>query len=264
MRRQKFPCPWCGVKLRRDFRLTFLDCFLLGILGFFVPYGIAVDTWPTKPWLWLFVVVIVAIPITIVFVGVRVVFFPPELKRDSGWVDDGTILHITTPPEPRPRPHQTSPAPDNDTYLGLRNLALQTDRAKIGLPPPTAANAPWGAIMDWGMHSGTATVVAFSDGGASIYLSSGGGYLGGGQSHDAIQKAAREMVAAAAECLSQTHATTSYPLPEKGEVCFFLLTDQGVFTASASELDLRSNRHPMAKLGRAAQNVITQYRLSVG
>jgi len=114
--------------------------------------------------------------------------------------------------------------------------------------------------MDWGVDNGTATVVAFSDGSASIYLSSGGGFLGGGQSHESVRIAAKEMVVAAAESLPQTHPTTAYPLPQKHEVVFYLLTDQGVLTASAPEAELRNNRHPLSKLGAAAQNVITQYR----
>ena len=33
----------------------------------------------------------------------RVLFFPPKLRRDAGWGDEGTILHITSPPEPPER-----------------------------------------------------------------------------------------------------------------------------------------------------------------
>lgn len=114
--------------------------------------------------------------------------------------------------------------------------------------------------MDWGVTSGTATVVAVSDGSASIYLSSGGGYLGG-FSHESIREAARNMVKVAAEVQSQTTATTIYPLPGRGEVIFYLLTDAGIFTASGSEEELKAHRHFLSKLGDAGQEVITQYRL---
>lgn len=147
-----------------------------------------------------------------------------------------------------------------DTYLGLRNLALQTSRTQIGLAPPSSVDEPWGVIMDWGMDAGTATVVAFSDGSASVYLSSGGGFIGGGQSGEAVRKAAKVMVTAAADFRRQTHATTVYPLPRNGEVFFYLLTDRGVFTASAPEAELRGGSHPLSRLGNAAQNVITQCR----
>ena len=160
----------------------------------------------------------------------------------------------------RARKRPMSGASRYDTYLGLRDLALHMDRTKAGLPVPSTASEPWGAIMDWGMDKGTATVVAFSDGSASIYLSSGGGFLGGAQTNESVREAAKGMVVAATASLPQTHPTTAYPLPQKGEVIFYVLTDKGVLTASAAEVELRNNRHPLSKLGAAAQDVISQYR----
>jgi hypothetical protein len=56
-------------------------------------------------------------------------------------------------------------------------------------------------------------------------------------------------------------ATSTYPLPQRGQVAFLVLTDTGVFTASASQEELSSHRHPPSKLGDAAQAIITQYQL---
>jgi hypothetical protein len=69
------------------------------------------------------------------------------------------------------------------------------------------------------------------------------------------------MVAVAAEFQPNAIATTTFPLPRHAQVIFYLLTDAGVFTANAPEEELSSHRHPLSKLGDAAQNVITQYRL---
>jgi hypothetical protein len=80
--------------------LNFVECCLLGLLIFSLPYGMAVMTWPDKPWIGALVVFVPEIPVTVVFIWVRVRFFPSEVKRDSGWPDDGTIPHITPPPEP--------------------------------------------------------------------------------------------------------------------------------------------------------------------
>ena len=146
-------------------------------------------------------------------------------------------------------------------YLSLRDQALQGSRVKFGLSPTTVPTEPWGVIMDWGVEAGaTATVVALSDRSASIYLSSGGGSIGGG-SHDKIRNAAKTMVAVAAQCQPQTTATTSFPLPKQGEIIFYLLTDAGVFTARGSEEEVSSHRHPLSKLGDTAQIVIKQYQL---
>ena len=147
-----------------------------------------------------------------------------------------------------------------NAYQGLRNLVFQSTRAKLGLPPESTPTQPWGVVMDWGLPEGTATVVAFSDGSASVYLSSGGGFIGGA-SHESIRKAAQKMVTIADGCQPQTHATTTYPLPQRSRVIFYLLTDAGIFTTSASQEELSTHRHPLSQLGDAAQDIITQYRL---
>jgi hypothetical protein len=55
----------------------------------------------------------------------------------------------------------------------------------------------WRCIFgDCVVSNATATVIAFSNGHASIYLSTGGGFIGGGES---VRNAAKKMVAIAAE-----------------------------------------------------------------
>jgi hypothetical protein len=149
---------------------------------------------------------------------------------------------------------------DPQVYFGLRDMMLHGSREKFAIAAPSTPSEPWGVLMDWGIPAGSATVVALADGNASVYLSSGGGFLGGGQSHDAIRNAAKQAVGAAKEAKSLTHAATEYPIPQRGQVAFYLLTESSVFTAGASDEDLRSHRSPLYKLGDAAQNVITEYR----
>ena len=153
-------------------------------------------------------------------------------------------------------------APPDELYLALRDQALRVKREQIGLPVPQHPGDPFAVIMDWALSEGTATVVAISDGTASLYDSTGGGAIGGAQSHDSIQQAAKYAVATAAEFRSQMRKVTTYPLPQHGEVVFYLLTDDGVFSQSAPEEELSSARHPLSRLGDAMQAVITQYRLT--
>jgi hypothetical protein len=156
------------------------------------------------------------------------------------------------------------PAP-RDVYLGLRNMALGITREKASLAATYAPTEPWGVIMDWVVSQAIATIIAFSNGHASIYLSTGGGFIGGGESHESVRNAAKRMVAVAGECQPHSHATSEYPLPQQqGEVLFYLLTDVGIFTASASKEDLSSHHHALSKLHDAAQGIITEYRLIEG
>jgi hypothetical protein len=149
-----------------------------------------------------------------------------------------------------------------DMYLSLRNQALLLKRDKIGLAAPSNPKEVWAALMDWGLDTGTVTVFAVSDGTASVYLSTGGGSIGGGQSHEAIRKAAQRMVSIAAEFQPQMRTTSEYPLPQHGQIIFYALSNAGVFTASAPQEELSSHRHALSKLGDAAQDIITQYRLT--
>jgi hypothetical protein len=45
---------------------------------------------------------------------------------------------------------------------------------------------------------------------------------------------------------------------------FYLLTDAGIFTASASKEDLSNHNHALSKLHGTAQGIVTEYRLIQG
>jgi hypothetical protein len=148
----------------------------------------------------------------------------------------------------------------SDVYHGLRNRALQASREKFGVPAPTPASAPWGVVMDWGTPSGSVTIVAISDGNASVYLSTGGGYLGGGASSEPIRAAARSAVDVAVRCQPQAHPTAEFPLPGPGEVIFYLLTDAGALVIRASEPAVRDGAGALTDLANRMQSIVTLYR----
>lgn len=115
--------------------------------------------------------------------------------------------------------------------------------------------------MDWAVKSGVATVVAVSDGSASIYYSSGGGSIGGGYARQAIRDAALHAISIAGKFLDGMQLTDNFPLPEGGGVIFYIVTERDVFTAMASVELLCANRHPLSELGNSMQTIITEYRL---
>jgi len=113
--------------------------------------------------------------------------------------------------------------------------------------------------MDWGVNDGTATVIAFADGSASVYFSAGGGFIGG-QDNDAVRAAAEKVVAIANRDRSAAHPASSFPQPEKGQVIFYFRTDEGVLTAIASQEELQNHKHKLSDLGDATQQIIAEYR----
>jgi hypothetical protein len=145
-------------------------------------------------------------------------------------------------------------------FADLRMQALTGTRAAFGLDTSATPTTPWGVVMETGVPEGSYFLVALSDGNASIYLSSGGGSIGG-VGHETIRKAAQAMVILAARFQPQAATTREFPLPTNGQTIFYLLTDSGAFTTNAPEVDLGEERHPWSPLFHAGHEVIAQYRL---
>jgi hypothetical protein len=145
-------------------------------------------------------------------------------------------------------------------YVALRHQALHHSRVELGLPKPSEATKPWGVLMETSYEEVSVTVFALSDGNASIYLSTGGGFIGGvGQ--EAVRHAAVAMVRIAGTLVPLLNPAQTYPLPDRGRTIFYLRTEAGVLTGSATERELAQRRHALSPLFFAGQDVITQYRL---
>jgi hypothetical protein len=113
--------------------------------------------------------------------------------------------------------------------------------------------------MDWNVGSGVATIVAVADGSASIYLSNGGGSVGGGQADTTIRDAALRAVAIACSSLPHMRKTEEFALPKPNHVCFYAVSDDGVFGVSVLTQDLIDGAHPLSALGNVMQKIIARY-----
>lgn len=152
-------------------------------------------------------------------------------------------------------------AKKTNNYSALRAQILNWKCPQASSSPPDTPDNPCAVVMDWAVTSGIATVVAVSDGSASIYYSSGGGSIGGGYGRPAIRNAALHAVSIASKFLDGMQLTENFPLPESGGVIFYIATERGVFTAKASVVLLSKNRHPFSELGNSMQTIITEYRM---
>ena len=103
--------------------------------------------------------------------------------------------------------------PNNNPYNDLRNLAFNATEEQIGVQFPADQTKIYGVIMDWDLGEGTATLVAFLSGDASLYLSSGGGVIGGG-GHENVKQAVNAFITKAEKYLTKTTRTETTPLPE--------------------------------------------------
>ena len=116
-----------------------------------------------------------------------------------------------------------------------------------------------GVLMETGYPEAVATLVAMIDGGASLYLSSGGGVIGG-EKLEAVRIGARRFTQFAGIHLPEMLRCTDFPLPGVAKTVFYVLTPNGVFTQTASEQELSTGSHSFSPLFHAGQYVIGQLR----
>ena len=149
-------------------------------------------------------------------------------------------------------PHKADPA----IYPKLRERVLRSGF------PNVANYSIQTVLMDCSITNGTFSVLAIVDGSASIYLSSGGGFIGGGQKYPAIREAALHAIQLATSLESHFQKTETIDLPARGDIFFYLTTSTGVCRAIATEAKLSTGEDPLTALGAAMQKIVTLYRLT--
>jgi hypothetical protein len=149
-------------------------------------------------------------------------------------------------------------APSRAVTSELRDRLLKGAPADFSIEPDGRV---WGVLMDTGYPEVVATLVALADGTASIYLSSGGGVIGGGP-HENINAAARHLVQMANDFISQMSPASEFPLPGAGRTRFYVLTTEGVVSFEAAEEELGAGSHALSPLFFAGHEVITGLRMA--
>lgn len=144
-------------------------------------------------------------------------------------------------------------------YDKLRDQILGGSARELGIPLREGQRV-WGVLMELGYPQAVATVVALRDGNASIYMSSGGGTIGGA-GHEAVRAAALHANDVAETQVAAMLPTEDFPGPAVGEVAFYVLTTEGVFTRKTREGLLQNGHDLLSPLYMAGQGVVTQFRL---
>lgn len=149
------------------------------------------------------------------------------------------------------------------TFDGLRNIAFSATPEQLGLSLPSDKTIVYGIVMDWEMGGATATIVSYQTGDASLYLSSGGGVIGGGK-HENVSGAAKQFVSLAQTFLDKTTETETTVLPSTDEVKFYLLTNKGVFVGQEIMQNFENHSSSWLKLFEEGNNVLTELRHTSG
>jgi hypothetical protein len=149
-----------------------------------------------------------------------------------------------------------------EAYLGLRSMVFAVDPDTLTFRPDAHVHGAWCSVIDFGRPDGTATLACIADGTVSLYTSSGGGVLGAG-GHDAVWDAAGRLLEAAGGAVQFLRVVDEPPpLPAASRVRLSVRTFDGLLSEEAAEEALERGRHVLSPLYAAAQDVLTEVRLS--
>ena len=152
--------------------------------------------------------------------------------------------------------------PKKNNFEKLREIAMSATPEQLGLVIPGNMTIVYGVIMDWEMEDATATTVSYETGDASLYLSTGGAVIGGGQ-HPNVKKAAKQFVRLAQTFLDKTVKTEKTPLPVKDEVKFYLLTNKGIYLGKDVKKNFENNSSIWVTLFGEGNKVLAELRKTV-
>jgi hypothetical protein len=154
------------------------------------------------------------------------------------------------------RSRETQPA---DIYAGLRQRILELVPEEAGIAPVPELPRVWGLVMDTTYERGGYTLIALADGTTSLYTTTGGGIIGGGE-HDQVVTATLTALRVLEAHLDQLPPAVDDTLPPIDGVTLRALTYDGQRSIIAAEQDLGEGRHPQAEIFHAAHNVISELR----
>ncbi len=143
----------------------------------------------------------------------------------------------------------------------LRELALTVSPAEVGVPEDAGV---WAVVMEIEVSGETATLVGMADGTASLYISSGGGIIGGGD-HEVVRAAAQGLVDVAqrADTAAAEPVPDDLPYPAAGSVRFYFRSGALTTTAEVTEEEVADPSHSLHDVFASGHRLLEKLRLAV-
>ena len=146
-------------------------------------------------------------------------------------------------------------------FNDLREMALSVTPDQLGIENTKGETNVFGIVMDWDLGNGIVTVAAYETGDASMYLSSGGGVIGGGQ-HENVRQAVFPYIKLGQNFLTMAEKTKTTPLPDKDCVRFYFLTNDETYYSQEKMKNIENENSDWLKLFEEANKVLTELRLT--
>ena len=142
----------------------------------------------------------------------------------------------------------------------LRAKLLRAKPADFGLAATPELPRVWGAMMEMRIGATDASLVVVAEGSTSLYFSTGGGVIGGGE-HESVRAANRKLLGVI-EKLFPAFVAREVPVPVLiGAVSFAVFTYDGLRAARDTEERLRDKKSPLWPAYYIGQEIITALRL---
>lgn len=151
------------------------------------------------------------------------------------------------------RPEDGAPA--------LREMLLSAKPSDFGLTPTPELPRVWAAMMEWHVGTNVVSLVAVAEGSTSLYFSTGGGIIGGGE-HESVRAENRKLLAFVEKSLEMFVPMASPPPVLKAAVSFTVLTYDGIRGARDKEEQITRQKSPLWPVYYLGQEVITALRLA--
>jgi hypothetical protein len=148
----------------------------------------------------------------------------------------------------------------DNPYKGLRKMAFDMSFQQLGL---TLNDSDiYGVILDWDTGDGVATLAAYKTGDASLYFSSGGGVIGGGQNQH-VSSAAKKFVKEATVYFDKSKVMYAIPLPDKNSIRLYFLTAKGKYCIHEQLKNTQNNTSDYNDYFGKANDLISELRKTV-
>ena len=140
-------------------------------------------------------------------------------------------------------------------------MLLRSKAAAFGFAATPELPNIWAALMELKVRDAKVSLVTVVDGTTSLYFSTGGGMIGGGE-HEKVRTANRALLRAVQRFFeAKAFAPQAAALPTlKDAVTFNVLTYDGIVAARDAEKRLLQKESPLWPLYYLGQDVITQLR----
>ena len=170
---------------------------------------------------------------------------------------------------------ETSAKVPDDEYFYLRNYLFSTSRQELNVQQAFGIDEVWVAVMETTYADHSLTLVTLADGDTALWHGTGGGRLAECDNFE-TRKAAVRFVDEASRSLQPMEPyqpfqpskaleeqfgefnplASLFPLPERGNTRFYIMSRAALHTIEIPAIDLEENRHPLSRLFHLGQDVI--------